>query len=154
MRWDHWRFSSSSLWILDWLCLEHSSFGSLIPMYPHNVCWPMCSSIFLCSPPDTVQMAADCQKKLPDGPLPQLETCLQRLPVHVCYANGKDHAVCWSLNQFQSETPVKELIIHSKCSCIHIWQKKGSTFWGKQQQELTPHPLNKHIHEYKMLNQH
>lgn len=33
-------------------------------------------------------MAADCQKKLQNGPLPQLETCIQRMPVHVCHANG------------------------------------------------------------------
>lgn len=45
------------------------------------------------SPPDTVQMAADCQKKLQNGSVSQLETCLQRLPVHVCHANGKDHAI-------------------------------------------------------------
>lgn len=41
--------------------------------------------------PDTVQMAADCQEKLQNGPLPQLETCLQCLPVHVCHANGNNH---------------------------------------------------------------
>lgn len=50
-------------------------------------------------PPDTVQMAADCQKKLQDGSLSQLETCLQRLPVHVCNANGNDHAVDHRLNR-------------------------------------------------------
>lgn len=44
----------------------------------------------LLSPLDAVQVAADCQKKLQNGPLPQLETCLQRLPVHVCDANGTD----------------------------------------------------------------
>lgn len=41
-------------------------------------------------PPDTVQVAADCPKKLQNGPLPQLETCLQCLPVHVRDANGTD----------------------------------------------------------------
>lgn len=40
-------------------------------------------------PPDTVQMAADCQEKLQDGPLPQLEARVQRLPVHVRHADGK-----------------------------------------------------------------
>lgn len=44
----------------------------------------------LLSPLDTVQVAADCQKKLQNGPLPQLETRLQRLPVHVRDANGTD----------------------------------------------------------------
>lgn len=44
----------------------------------------------LLSPLDAVQVAADCQKKLQNGPLPQLEACLQRLPVHVRDANGAD----------------------------------------------------------------
>lgn len=44
------------------------------------------------SPPDAVQMAADCQKKLQDGSLSQLEACLQRLSVHVRHAYGKDPA--------------------------------------------------------------
>lgn len=39
-------------------------------------------------PPDAVQVAADRQKKLQNGPLPQLETCLQCVPVHVRDANG------------------------------------------------------------------
>lgn len=37
-----------------------------------------------------MQVAADRQKKLQNGPLPQLETCLQCLPVHVRDANGTD----------------------------------------------------------------
>lgn len=41
-------------------------------------------------PPDAVQVAADCQKKLQNGSLPQLETRLQCLPVHVRDANGTD----------------------------------------------------------------
>lgn len=44
----------------------------------------------LLPPPDAVQVAADCQKELQNGPLPQLETRLQRLPVHVRDANGTD----------------------------------------------------------------
>lgn len=45
---------------------------------------------FSLPPPDAVQVAADRQKKLQNGPLPQLETCLQCLPVHVRDANGTD----------------------------------------------------------------
>lgn len=41
------------------------------------------------SPADPLQMAADCQEELQAGSLPQLEARVQRLPVHVCYANGK-----------------------------------------------------------------
>lgn len=66
-----------------------------------------CAHPALSSPPDTVQMAADCQKELQNGALSQLETCLQRLPVHVCNANGKYHAAIAAereIDQFQSET--------------------------------------------------
>lgn len=52
----------------------------------------MCSSLHLSYPADAVQMAADRQKKLPNGSLSQLETRIQRLPVHVCHADGKGHA--------------------------------------------------------------
>lgn len=52
----------------------------------------MCSSHHLSYPADAVQMAADCQKKLQNGSLSQLETRIQRLPVHVCHADGNGHA--------------------------------------------------------------
>lgn len=64
-------------------------------------------------PPDTVQVAADGQKKLQDGALPQLETRLQRLPVHVRHADGtgprgplqlaKNGGFRWSIRAAASE---------------------------------------------------
>ena len=70
---------------------------------PKNTTADHCPPLFLgSSPPDAVQMAADCPKKLQNGPLPQLETRLQRLPVHVCHVNGKDHANSRSV--YESDT--------------------------------------------------
>lgn len=55
------------------------------------------------SSPDTVQMAADCQKKLQNGSLSQLETRIQCVSVHVCHANGKYQAnLCGSKIQNKS----------------------------------------------------
>lgn len=40
-----------------------------------------------------MQVAPDCQEKLPNGSVSQLEARLQRLPVHVRHAVGKDAPV-------------------------------------------------------------
>lgn len=79
------------------ICFPLDTWLNLLKTLFHNVSsWQLLThvliSVSLYYPPDTVQMAADCQKELQNGSLSQLETCLQRLPVHVCHAYGKDHA--------------------------------------------------------------
>ena len=83
--------------VRDRLCLflrcERCSFAGRVLTCPRDDSADPCARPRVCvSPPDAVQMAADCQKKLQDGSLSQLEARLQRLSVHVRHAYGKDPA--------------------------------------------------------------
>lgn len=63
---------------------------------------------------DTVQVAFDSEEKLPNGSVPQLETCLQRVPADVCNVNC-EYAERWRKVIHHSWGPTGLLLHISVC---------------------------------------